>query len=120
MEGSGALDLEQQRFRATISVTGGEHPSGGRVVVGADSYQRPSDGEEWVHVDLKRVEPDDLFVGFDWADPTGMTAFTSSIVSAQRTGTHTYTGRLHQVVPPSGCPEHRLDRHAPVALHDHH
>lgn len=29
VEGSGALDLEQQRFRATISVTGGEHPSGG-------------------------------------------------------------------------------------------
>lgn len=99
VEGSGALDLDQQRFRATISVTGGERPSGGsRVVVGTDSYQRPSDDEEWVHVDLKRVEPDDLFVGFDWADPTGMTAFTSSIVSAQRTGTHTYTGRFE----PSG------------------
>lgn len=96
VEGSGALDLEQQRFQTTISVTGGEDPSAGsRVVVGTDSYQRPSDDEEWVHVDLKRVEPDNLFVGFDWADPIGMKAFTSSIFSAQRTGTDTYTGRFN-------------------------
>lgn len=95
VEGSGALDLKRQRFQTTISVTGGENPSAGsRIVVGTDSYQRPSDDGEWVHVDLNRVEPDDLFVGFDWADPIGMKAFTASIFSAQRTGTHTYTGRF--------------------------
>lgn len=95
VEASGAFDPKQQRFQATISVTGGEKPSAGsRVVVGTDSYQRPSDDEEWVHVDLTRVEPDDIFVGFDWADPTGMKAFTASIFSAQRTNTHTYTGQF--------------------------
>ncbi|MGY0003400.1 hypothetical protein [Micromonospora sp. I033] len=92
--GTGAFDPRKRRFQATISVTGGKYPSAGsRIVIGTDSYVRPSDEKGWVHVDLKRVKRDDPFLRFDWVDPTGLKAFTSSIVSVDRAG-HTYTGRF--------------------------
>ncbi|SCG65210.1 hypothetical protein GA0070609_4028 [Micromonospora echinaurantiaca] len=95
VKGTGAFDPKKRRFQATIAVTGGKHPSAGsRIVIGTDSYVRPSDEKNWVHVDLKRVKRDDPFLRFDWADPTGLTAFTSSITSAHRTDQHTYTGRF--------------------------
>ncbi|MET7751012.1 hypothetical protein [Micromonospora sp. NPDC005367] len=95
VKGTGAFDPKKRRFQATISVTGGKYPqAGSRIVIGTDSYVRPADEKDWVHVDLKRVKSDDPFLRFDWVDPTGLKAFTSSIVSAERTGTHTYTGRF--------------------------
>jgi hypothetical protein len=45
-----------------------------------------------VHLDLKRVKRDNPLLGFDWVDPTGLKRFTSAIVSAERTGPHSYTG----------------------------
>ncbi|MET8088859.1 hypothetical protein [Micromonospora sp. NPDC005220] len=93
--GTGAFDPKKRRFQSTVSVTGGKNPSAGsRIVIGTDSYVRPSDDKDWVHVDLKRVKRDDIFLRFDWADPTGLKAFTSSIVSVDRVDPHTYTGRF--------------------------
>ncbi|WP_444949112.1 hypothetical protein [Micromonospora ureilytica] len=93
--GTGVFDPKKRRFQTTVSITGGKYPSAGsRIVIGTDSYSRPSDEKEWVHVDLKRVKPDDIFLRFDWADPTGLKAFTSSIVSVSRVDPHTYTGRF--------------------------
>ncbi|SCF35198.1 hypothetical protein GA0074696_4732 [Micromonospora purpureochromogenes] len=63
-------------------------------MIGTDSYVRPSDEKDWVHVDLKRVKRDDPFLRFDWADPTGLKTFTSTITSVQRTGPHFWTGRF--------------------------
>ncbi|MCG5460802.1 hypothetical protein AB0K35_07765 [Micromonospora sp. NPDC053740] len=95
VNGTGAFDPKKRRFQTTISVTGGKYPSAGsRIVIGNDSYSRPSDEKDWVHVDLKRVKPDDFFLRFDWADPTGLKAFTASIVSVDRVDPHTYTGRF--------------------------
>ncbi|WP_200210672.1 permease-like cell division protein FtsX [Micromonospora coerulea] len=95
VKGSGAFDPKARRFQATIAVTGGKYPSAGsRIVIGADSYVRPADEKDWVHVDLKRVKRDDPFLRFDWVDPTGLKKFTSSIASVQRTGPHSYTGRF--------------------------
>lgn len=94
VKGTGAFDPKKRRFQATISVTGGKYPSAGsRIVIGTDSYVRPSGKKDWVHVDLKRVKSDDPFLRFDWVDPTGLKAFTSSIVSVDRAG-NTYTGRF--------------------------
>ncbi|MFE9204726.1 hypothetical protein [Micromonospora sp. NPDC007230] len=93
--GTGAFDPKARRFQSTIAVTGGKYPSAGsRIVIGTDSYVRPSDDKNWVHVDLKRVRRDDSFLRFDWVDPTGLKAFTSSITSAYRAGPNTYTGRF--------------------------
>ncbi|MFG1658562.1 hypothetical protein ACGFIY_18750 [Micromonospora chersina] len=95
VKGTGAFDPTKRRFQATIAVTGGKYPSAGsRIVIGTDSYVRPSDEKGWVHVDLKRVKRDDPFLRFDWADPTGLKAFTSSITSVDHVGPHTYTGRF--------------------------
>ncbi|TYB37141.1 hypothetical protein FXF50_16020 [Micromonospora sp. AP08] len=95
VKGTGAFDPRKRRFQATIAVTGGKYPSAGsRIVIGTDSYVRPSDEKDWVHVDLKRLKRDDPFLRFDWADPTGLKAFTSSITSVDRVGPHTYTGRF--------------------------
>ncbi|MFI2648559.1 hypothetical protein [Micromonospora fulviviridis] len=94
VKGTGAFDPKKRRFQATIVVTGGKYPSAGsRIVIGTDSYVRPSGEKDWVHVDLKRVKRDDPFLRFDWVDPTGLKAFTSSIVSVERAGS-TYTGRF--------------------------
>ncbi|RKN35582.1 hypothetical protein [Micromonospora musae] len=95
VSGTGAFDPEKRRFQSTVKVTGGKYPSAGsRVVIGTDSYVRPAGEKRWVHVDLKRVKRDDPFLRFDWADPTGLKAFTSSIASVDRTGPNTYTGRF--------------------------
>lgn len=95
VKGSGAFDPKARRFQSTIAVTGGKYPAAGsRIVIGTDSYSRPSDEKQWVHIDLKRVKRDDPFLRFDWVDPTGLTQFTEAIVSVQRTGPHTYTGRF--------------------------
>ncbi|MGC4850340.1 hypothetical protein ACLQ3F_24175 [Micromonospora sp. DT15] len=95
VNGTGAFDPKKRRFQTTISVTGGKYPSAGsRIVIGNDSYVRPSDDKDWVHVDLKRVKRDDPFLRFDWVDPTGLKAFTSSIASVDRVDPHTYTGRF--------------------------
>ncbi|MGR6321265.1 hypothetical protein Q2K19_19435 [Micromonospora soli] len=95
VNGSGSFDPKARRFRATIAVSGGKYPSAGsRIVIGSDSYVRPSDDKDWVHVDLKRVRRDDPFLRFDWVDPTGLKAFTASITSAYRSGPHAYTGRF--------------------------
>ncbi|MEU5526983.1 hypothetical protein ABZ744_08580 [Micromonospora chersina] len=95
VKGTGAFDPKKRRFQATIAVTGGKYPSAGsRIVIGTDSYVRPSGEKDWVHVDLKRVKRDDPFLRFDWADPTGLKAFTSSITSVDHVGPHTYTGRF--------------------------
>lgn len=95
VRGTGAFDPKARRFQATITVTGGKYPSAGsRIVIGTDSYVRPADEKDWVHVDLKRVKRDDPFLYFDWVDPTGLKKFTSTIDSVQRTGPHTYTGRF--------------------------
>ncbi|MEU2611949.1 hypothetical protein ABZ570_10250 [Micromonospora sp. NPDC007271] len=95
VKGTGALDPKARRFQSTIAVTGGKDPSAGsRIVIGADSYSRPSDDKGWVHVDLKRVRRDDPFLRFDWLDPTGLKAFAASVTSVQPAGPHTYTGRF--------------------------
>ncbi|MEU1585875.1 hypothetical protein [Micromonospora sp. NPDC005710] len=93
--GTGAFDPKKRRFQSTVAVTGGKYPSAGsRIVIGTDSYVRPSDDKDWVHVDLKRVKRDDIFLRFDWVDPTGLKAFTSSIISVDRVDPHTYAGRF--------------------------
>ncbi|MBQ0892275.1 hypothetical protein KBX37_04030 [Micromonospora sp. U56] len=95
VKGSGVFDPKARRFQSTIAVTGGKYPSAGsRIVIGTDSYLRPSDEKDWVHVDLKRVKRDDPFLRFDWADPTGLKTFTSTFTSVQRTGPHSWTGRF--------------------------
>jgi hypothetical protein len=95
VKGTGAFDPRARRFQSTIAVTGGKYPAAGsRIVIGTDSYVRPSDEKTWVHVDLKRVKRDDPFLAFDWADPTGLEAFTAAITSARRTGPRSYTGRF--------------------------
>ncbi|MCZ7440190.1 hypothetical protein O7598_27565 [Micromonospora sp. WMMC241] len=95
VRGEGALEPKARRSRATVSITGGKDPQkGSRIVIGTDSWSRESAGEQWVHVDLKRIRRDDPFLRFDWADPTGLKAFATSIVSADRTGPRTYTGRF--------------------------
>lgn len=95
ISGTGAFDAQKRRFQTAISVTGGKYPSAGsRIVIGTESYGRLSAKGDWVHVDLKRVKPDNPLLRFDWADPTGLKGFTSSIVSVDRTGPRTYTGRF--------------------------
>ncbi|MBM0256624.1 hypothetical protein [Micromonospora sp. 4G55] len=95
VKGTGVFDPKARRFQSTIAVTGGKYPSAGsRIVIGTDSYVRPSDEKDWVHVDLKRVKRDDPFLRFDWADPTGLKTFTSTITSVRRTGPHSSTGRF--------------------------
>ncbi|MFE9690129.1 hypothetical protein [Micromonospora sp. NPDC005806] len=95
IKGTGAFDPKTRRFQATIAVTGGKYPAAGsRIVIGNDSYVRPADEKDWVHVDLKRLKRDDPFLRFDWIDPTGLKTFTATITSVQRTGPYTYTGRF--------------------------
>jgi hypothetical protein len=94
VKATGVVDRTARRFQSSVTITGGKDPAAARnIVIGDDSYVREA-GKGWVHVDLARVRPDHPFITFDWADPTGLKAFTTAIVSAERTGPRTYTGRL--------------------------
>ncbi|MDG4826942.1 hypothetical protein O7635_34285 [Asanoa sp. WMMD1127] len=95
VKGTGAIDLKRKRFQTAVTMTGGKYPgAGNRIVLGTDSYQRESSKDSWVHLYLERVRADDTLVGFDWTDPTGLKAFTKAIGRVERTGPHTYTGRV--------------------------
>ncbi|GIF51492.1 hypothetical protein Afe04nite_60310 [Asanoa ferruginea] len=94
VKGDGALDLKGRRHQARMTVTGKDAGTPSRIVIGTDAYQRSSAKSEWVHLDLKRIAPDNSLLRFDWNDPTGLKAFTESIDRVQRTGAHTYTGKF--------------------------
>ncbi|HTF10307.1 MAG TPA: hypothetical protein VK659_19240, partial [Asanoa sp.] len=95
VKGDGALDLKARRHQTRMTVTGGKNPGApGRIVIGTDAYQRSSAKSDWVHLDLKRIAPDNPLLRFDWNDPTGLRAFTAAIDRVERTDPHTYTGKF--------------------------
>jgi hypothetical protein len=95
VQGGGAFDPKQRRFTATTNVTGGKDAqSGQRIVVSTDSFSRERSGQRWVHLDLKRIKPDDTLLAFDMKDPTGLAKFISSIESVERTGPNKYRGEF--------------------------
>jgi hypothetical protein len=95
VKGNGALDLKARRHQVRMTVTGKNAGTPSLIVVGTDSYQRSSAKSDWVHLDLKRIAPDNPLLRFDWNDPTGLKAFTASIARVQRTDPHTYTGKFN-------------------------
>lgn len=100
---SGAFDPVKKLFKATTTITGGKSPGTlQRIVVGSDSYQRPSSDKPWIHLDLSRVKKDNILVYFDMTDPTGLAKFTSTIADVERTGPHSYQGYFN---PFSSLPE---------------
>lgn len=98
VKASGAFDPKARRFAATAEVTGGgkARESGRRIVIGTDSYLRPTGDRQWVHLDLKRVKPGGL-MDFDMKDPTGLVAFTQRVTSAKLTAPGTYSGTFDVV-----------------------
>ncbi len=92
---SGAFDPKRVLYSGTIKESGGKNPeSGQRVVVGKDSFTRQDSGDDWVHLDLRRIKPSNTLEYFDMKDPTGLAKFTSSIESVERTGPNTFRGKF--------------------------
>jgi hypothetical protein len=114
IKGNGAIDLKAKRFQTAMTATGVQFPgAGSRIVIGTDSYHRESGDDGWVHVDLKRVRPDDTLLAFDWTDPTGLKTITGAVGRVERTGPHTYTGRVD---PDAGRTEPYLPVGAPALI----
>ena len=114
IKGTGAIDLKAKRFQTAMTATGVRFPgAGSRIVIGTDSYHRESGDDGWVHVDLKRVRPEDTLLAFDWTDPTGIKTIAGAIGRVERTGPHTYTGRVD---PDAGKTEPYLPVGAPALI----
>jgi len=93
---TGALAPTTRRLQTATAITGGKFPStGNRIVIGTDEYLRDSAKDDWIHLDLKRVKPDNPLLHFDWTDPTGLKRFTAAILSAEQIDPHTYSGKFN-------------------------
>jgi len=99
LEGSGAFDAANEVYTSKTALSDPKSPSSlERIVIGTDYYQRKSDDEPWVHLDLTRLGKDSP-LSFETTDATGLDRFAEAITSTRRTGRNTYTGRF---APDSG------------------
>jgi hypothetical protein len=100
VKATGAFDPKKRRFSVTMKESGGKNPQAAqRIVVGTDSFSRERAGERWVHLDLKRIKPDDPLLFFDMKDPTGLARFATSIASVEPAGPGRYRGEFNPHQP---------------------